>query len=63
LPIRDFSAFAIAAWEGDFYAFTSAANSARTRVDRYRPSDDSVALVATLSDTVVGVGVGPCELN
>lgn len=43
---------------GDFFIFTGSGGA--TTVTRYRPSDDSVTVVNTLSGTVVGAGVSTC---
>jgi DNA-binding beta-propeller fold protein YncE len=53
------SALAFAWWSGDFYIFTAPAGSPTT-VTRYRPTDQSVSVVATLPRTVVGAGVSTC---
>lgn len=55
------SALAFAYWGGDFYVFTSEGNS-ETTVTRYKPSDGSVGVVATLNRTVVGAGVSTCTI-
>ena len=55
------SALAFAYWGGDFYVFTSEGNS-ETTVTRYKPSDSSVSVVATLNRTVVGAGVTTCTI-
>jgi hypothetical protein len=53
------TALAFAYWGGDFYIFTSPGGA--TTVSRYRPSDGSVANVATIDETVVGAGVSTCN--
>jgi len=53
------SSFAFAFWGGDFYVF-HAEGQGPTAVTRYRPSDDSLAQVASLPTHVVGVGVSTC---
>ena len=55
------SALAFAYWAGDFYVFTSQGDSVTT-VTRYKPSDGSVGVVATLNRTVVGAGVSTCKV-
>jgi hypothetical protein len=55
------SALAFAYWGGDFYVFTSDGNQLTT-VTRYRPTDGSVEVVATLNRTVVGAGVTTCTI-
>jgi hypothetical protein len=50
--------WAFAHWGGDFYMFHAPAGT--TRVTRWRPSDDSVTLVATTSLKIVGAGVSTC---
>lgn len=55
--------WAFAFWGGDFYMFHapgSTSDSASTRVTRWRPSDDSVAQVATTPLRIVGAGVSTC---
>lgn len=61
LPAGDGGALAFAYWSGDFYIFTGQGGSATT-VTRYKPSDGSVAVVATLDRTVVGAGVSTCTV-
>ena len=51
-------AFAFAAWGGDFYIFTSTGGP--STVTRFRPSDHSEIVVATLPSTIVGAGVSTC---
>jgi hypothetical protein len=50
--------WAFAYWGGDFYTFTAPAGG--TVVTRYRPSDQSIVQVATISEIVVGAGVSTC---
>jgi len=50
--------WAFAAWGGDFYMFT--APNGGSDVTRYRPSDNSVTVVAQLPTRVVGAGVSTC---
>ena len=50
--------WAFAFWGGDFYTFT--APTATTRVTRYRPSDNSVTVVANVGSLIVGAGVSTC---
>jgi len=50
--------WAFAYWGGDFYMFH--APTGRTRVTRWRPSDDSVTQVATTTEIIVGAGVSTC---
>jgi hypothetical protein len=60
LPTVDQGAgWAFAFWGGDFYMFT-APQGAGSDVTRYRPSDNSVTVVATLPTKVVGAGVSTC---
>jgi hypothetical protein len=61
LPAGNGGALAFAYWDGDFYIFTSQGDQTTT-VTRYKPSDGSVAEVATLNRTVVGAGVTTCTL-
>ncbi len=56
------SGWAFAYWGGDFYLFT-APDSPASRVTRYRPSDNSTAIVANLGTLVVGAGVSTCAPN
>jgi hypothetical protein len=59
LPSVDQGAgWAFAYWGGDFYTFTAPGGG--TVVTRYRPSDQSVVPVASISDVVVGAGVSTC---
>ena len=51
--------WAFAFWGGDFYMFTSPADST-SAVTRYRPADGSVTVVATLPSKIVGAGVSTC---
>ncbi len=52
--------WAFAFWGGDFYTFT-APDQVDTVVTRYRPSDGSIATVATTpGQTIVGAGVSTC---
>jgi hypothetical protein len=55
------SALAFAYWGGDFYIFTSEGDPTTT-VTRFRPSDGSVEVIATLGRTVVGAGVSTCTI-
>jgi hypothetical protein len=48
------SAFAFAAWGGDFYLFVD------MTVMRFRPSDGSTMQIAQMPDAVVGAGVSTC---
>jgi hypothetical protein len=50
--------WAFAAWGGDFYMFTAPGGG--SDVTRYRPSDNSVTVVAQLPTRVVGAGVSTC---
>jgi hypothetical protein len=50
--------WAFAFWGGDFYMFT--APNGGSDVTRYRPSDNSVTVVATLPTRIVGAGVSTC---
>jgi hypothetical protein len=53
------SAWAFAFWGGDFYMFHAPGFNGTT-VTRWRPSDDSVADIATNPSQVVGAGVSTC---
>jgi hypothetical protein len=53
-------AWAFAFWGGDFYMFTEAEEQGPSNVTRWRPSDDSVAVVATNPEGIVGAGVSTC---
>jgi hypothetical protein len=61
VPAGDGGALAFAYWNGDFYIFTSIGDGITT-VTRYKPSDGSVGVVATLERTVVGAGVSTCTI-
>ncbi|MBX3191786.1 MAG: hypothetical protein KF819_32650 [Labilithrix sp.] len=50
--------WAFAFWGGDFYMFTGAGGG--SDVTRYRPSDNSTAVIATLPTVIVGAGVSTC---
>jgi hypothetical protein len=50
--------WAFAFWGGDFYMFT--APNGGSDVTRYRPSDNSVSVVAKLPTRIVGAGVSTC---
>mgnify|MGYP001114356865 CR=1 FL=1 len=50
--------WAFAFWGGDFYMFH--APDGRTRVTRWRPSDDTVTQVGSTSSMIVGAGVSTC---
>lgn len=50
--------WAFAAWGGDFYMFTAPGGG--SDVTRYRPSDGSVTVVASLPSRIVGAGVSTC---
>ena len=50
--------WAFAAWGGDFYMFTAPGGG--SDVTRYRPSDNSVTVVAQLPTRIVGAGVSTC---
>ncbi len=50
--------WAFAFWGGDFYMFT--APNAGSDVTRWRPSDNSVSVVASLPARIVGAGVSTC---
>ncbi len=52
------SGWAFAFWGGDFYTFTSPAQT--STVTRFRPSDDTVTVVASLNENIVGAGVSTC---
>lgn len=52
------TAWAFAAWGGDFYLFTAPASA--TQVTRYRPSDGTARVIASTSLKVVGAGVSTC---
>jgi hypothetical protein len=52
-------AWAVSFWGGDFYFFTDP--SGETEVTRYRPSDGSYTIVATLpGERIVGAGASTC---
>jgi hypothetical protein len=50
--------WAFAFWGGDFYMFT--APNGGSDVTRWRPSDNSVSVVANLPTRIVGAGVSTC---
>ena len=50
--------WAFAFWGGDFYMFTAPGGG--SDVIRYRPSDNSVTVVASLPTRIVGAGVSTC---
>ena len=50
--------WAFAFWGGDFYMFT--APNTGSDVTRWRPSDNSVSVVASLPARIVGAGVSTC---
>jgi hypothetical protein len=50
--------WAFAFWGGDFYMFT--APNGGSDVTRWRPSDNSVSVVASLPTRIVGAGVSTC---
>lgn len=50
--------WAFAFWGGDFYMFTAPGGG--SDVTRYRPSDNSVTVVASLPTRIVGAGVSTC---
>ena len=52
---------AFAYWSGDFYVFNGQGDQTTT-VTRYKPSDGSVSVIATLNRTVVGAGVSTCTI-
>ena len=53
------TAWAFAFWGGDFYLFVAPGNN--TQVIRYRPSDGSIANVATFDGgRITGAGVSTC---
>jgi hypothetical protein len=57
-PLMGEGAWATAFWRGDFYFFTAVRD---TQVTRYRPSDESYAVVGTLQGVkIVGAGVSTC---
>ena len=56
--VRLGNGWAFAFWGGDFYMFT--APGAGSDVTRYRPSNGSVNVVATLPTVIVGAGVSTC---
>ncbi len=51
--------WAFAFWGGDFYMFTGPDNGG-SNVTRYRPSDNSVSVIANLPSRIVGAGVSTC---
>jgi hypothetical protein len=58
LPLGD--GFAFAFWASDFYLFTGSTTATGSQVTRFRPSDRSQVVVATLSSLIVGAGVSTC---
>jgi len=54
------SAWALAYWGGDFYAFTAPDRTVGTIVTRFRPTDGSQVIVARTPDLIAGVGVSTC---
>jgi hypothetical protein len=52
-------AWAFAFWGGNFYVFTSA-DGRTSNVTEYRPATNSVAVVTTLSNAIIGAGVSTC---
>jgi hypothetical protein len=54
------SAWAIAFWGGGFYLFTAPPGISGSQVTRFDPADNSVTVVLTLSETIVGAGVSTC---
>ncbi len=52
--------WAFAFWGGDFYMFTGLGTNAGSDVTRWRPSDNSVNVVASLPTKIVGAGVSTC---
>jgi hypothetical protein len=60
LSVPTGSSLAFAFWNEDFYIFTSQGDGVTT-VTRYQPSNGSVGVVTTLSQTVVGAGVSTCD--
>ncbi len=57
------SGWAFAAWGGNFYLFTDPDGVQASRITRYRPSDNSVSVVANLGTLIVGAGVSTCAPN
>jgi hypothetical protein len=53
------NAWAFAYWGGDFWMFTAPGGAGST-VTRFRPADNSVAVVAHLRTSIVGAGVSTC---
>jgi hypothetical protein len=62
LPIGTIdSAFAFSFWGGDFYFFIAPGYGTTTTVTRYRPSDKTLVVVASLAqEAVVGAGASTC---
>ena len=65
LPVPPGQAWAFAFWGGDFYLFNAPANPdgsppTKSNVTRYRPSDGSIATIATYAELIVGAGVSTC---
>jgi hypothetical protein len=60
LPTVSFgSGWAFAFWGGDFYLFT-APNGAGSQITRFDPIANTVTVVATMQNTIVGAGVSTC---
>lgn len=53
------SGWAFAFYGGDFYLFTAPSAPGST-VTRFRPSDNSITVLTTLPETIVGAGVSTC---
>ena len=56
--VQQGTGWAFAFWGGDFYMFTAPAGT--SKVTRFRPSDGSLADVATWPGVIVGAGVSTC---
>ncbi|MBS2020092.1 MAG: hypothetical protein JST00_44945 [Deltaproteobacteria bacterium] len=50
--------WAFAFWGGDFYMFTAPSGS--TEITRWRPSNDTTQVIASLPNRIVGAGVSTC---
>jgi hypothetical protein len=53
------NAWAFAFWGGNFYVFTSA-DGQTSNVTEYQPATNSVSVVTTLSNAIIGAGVSTC---
>lgn len=58
LSVDQGTGWAFAFWGGDFYTFTAPATT--STVTRFRPSDNSITVVGSLNEKIVGAGVSTC---